>query len=200
MVQTVQKNIRITPEQWERIEKAADERRVSANQLLVELAMEGARPRPIAPHRGGNPSPALRNVHRPGHGSRPGGSRARRRDRRNRKQHLQDRPGIAARDGPKLMTAPLPRPTIAPWNRRVCAGPTVSIPSSFTTLSSELPSQREISALATRHRGRLDGATKSAKSPATFHDLHRNRRTLPRLFVQRRDAKLTVSPTSHIPK
>ena len=40
MVQTIQKNIRVTPEQWERIEKAADERRVSANQLLVELAME----------------------------------------------------------------------------------------------------------------------------------------------------------------
>ena len=40
MVQTVQKNIRVTPEQWQRIEKAADERRVSANQLLVELAME----------------------------------------------------------------------------------------------------------------------------------------------------------------
>ena len=40
MVQTVQKNIRVTPEQWERIETAADERGVSANQLLVELAME----------------------------------------------------------------------------------------------------------------------------------------------------------------
>ena len=40
MVQTVQKNIRVTPEQWERIEKAADERGISANQLLVELAME----------------------------------------------------------------------------------------------------------------------------------------------------------------
>ena len=40
MVQTVQKNIRVTPEQWERIEKAADERQVSANQLLVELAIE----------------------------------------------------------------------------------------------------------------------------------------------------------------
>ena len=40
MVQTVQKNIRVTPEQWERIEKAADERDVSANQLLVELALE----------------------------------------------------------------------------------------------------------------------------------------------------------------
>ena len=40
MVQTVQKNIRVTPEQWERIEKAADERGVSANQLLVELALE----------------------------------------------------------------------------------------------------------------------------------------------------------------
>ena len=40
MVQTVQKNIRLTPGQWERIEKAAEEREVSANQLLVELAME----------------------------------------------------------------------------------------------------------------------------------------------------------------
>ncbi len=40
MVQTVQKNIRIAPEQWERIEKAADERGTSANQLLVELAID----------------------------------------------------------------------------------------------------------------------------------------------------------------
>ena len=40
MVQTVQKNIRVTPEQWERIEMAADERGTSANQLLLELAIE----------------------------------------------------------------------------------------------------------------------------------------------------------------
>ena len=40
MVQTVQKNIRVTPEQWQRIEKAADERGTSANQLLLELAIE----------------------------------------------------------------------------------------------------------------------------------------------------------------
>ena len=40
MVQTVQKNIRVTPEQWQRIGKAADERGVSANHLLVELAIE----------------------------------------------------------------------------------------------------------------------------------------------------------------
>ena len=40
MVQTLQKNIRVTPEQWERIEKAADERGTSANQLLLELAIE----------------------------------------------------------------------------------------------------------------------------------------------------------------
>ena len=40
MVQTVQKNIRVTPEQWERIEKAADQRGISANQLLLELAIE----------------------------------------------------------------------------------------------------------------------------------------------------------------
>ena len=40
MVQTVQKNIRVTPEQWGRIENAAEDRGVSANQLLVELAIE----------------------------------------------------------------------------------------------------------------------------------------------------------------
>ena len=40
MVQTLQNNIRVTPEQWERIEKAADERGTSANQLLLELAIE----------------------------------------------------------------------------------------------------------------------------------------------------------------
>ena len=40
MVQTVQKNIRVTPEQWARIENAADKRGISANQLLVELAIE----------------------------------------------------------------------------------------------------------------------------------------------------------------
>ena len=40
MVQTLQKNIRVTPEQWERIENAAKQRNVSANQLLLELAME----------------------------------------------------------------------------------------------------------------------------------------------------------------
>ena len=40
MVQTVQKNIRVTPEQWMRVEKEADERGVSANKLVVELVME----------------------------------------------------------------------------------------------------------------------------------------------------------------
>ena len=40
MVRTLQKNIRVTPEQWKRIENAARERDVSANRLMVELAME----------------------------------------------------------------------------------------------------------------------------------------------------------------
>ncbi len=40
MVQTLQKNIRVTPGQWKRIEKEAEERGVSPNQLVVELAME----------------------------------------------------------------------------------------------------------------------------------------------------------------
>ena len=40
MAQTLQKNIRVTPAQWDRIEKAAKDRGVSANQLVVELAME----------------------------------------------------------------------------------------------------------------------------------------------------------------
>ena len=40
MVQTLQKNIRVTSGQWKRIEKEAEERSISANQLVVELAME----------------------------------------------------------------------------------------------------------------------------------------------------------------
>ncbi len=41
MIQTTQKNIRFTPEQWKRVEKEAEKRGVSANKLVVELAMEG---------------------------------------------------------------------------------------------------------------------------------------------------------------
>ena len=40
MSKTLQKNIRITSEQWDRIEAVATKRGVTANQLLVELAME----------------------------------------------------------------------------------------------------------------------------------------------------------------
>ena len=40
MARTLQKNIRVTPEQWNRIENAARERDISANRLVVELAME----------------------------------------------------------------------------------------------------------------------------------------------------------------
>ena len=40
MAQTLQKNIRVMPRQWKRIEKEAEERGISANQLVVELAME----------------------------------------------------------------------------------------------------------------------------------------------------------------
>ena len=40
MTRTLQKNVRVTPEQWNRIESAARERDVSANRLVVELAME----------------------------------------------------------------------------------------------------------------------------------------------------------------
>ena len=40
MTRTLQKNIRVLPEQWDRIESAARERDMTANQLLVELAME----------------------------------------------------------------------------------------------------------------------------------------------------------------
>ena len=41
MVQTIQKNIRVTPEQWKHVEKEAMARGVSPNKLVVELAMEG---------------------------------------------------------------------------------------------------------------------------------------------------------------
>ena len=40
MAQTLQKNVRVTPGQWNRIENAARERDVSANRLVVELAIE----------------------------------------------------------------------------------------------------------------------------------------------------------------
>ena len=40
MVQTIQKNVRVTPEQWKRIEKEAERREKSPNRLVVELAME----------------------------------------------------------------------------------------------------------------------------------------------------------------
>ena len=40
MTRTLQKNIRVLPEQWERLEDAAQDRDLTANQLLVELAME----------------------------------------------------------------------------------------------------------------------------------------------------------------
>ena len=40
MVQTIQKNIRVTPEQWKRIEKEAGKREISPNRLVVEIAME----------------------------------------------------------------------------------------------------------------------------------------------------------------
>ena len=40
MTRTLQKNIRVLPEQWERLENAAQDRDLTANQLLVELAME----------------------------------------------------------------------------------------------------------------------------------------------------------------
>ena len=40
MVQTIQKNIRVTPEQWKRIENEAEKREMSPNRLVVELVME----------------------------------------------------------------------------------------------------------------------------------------------------------------
>ena len=40
MVQTIQKNIRFTPEQWKRVEIEAEKRGVSPNRLVVELTME----------------------------------------------------------------------------------------------------------------------------------------------------------------
>ncbi len=40
MVQSIQKNIRITPEQWKRVEKEALKREISPNRLVVKLVME----------------------------------------------------------------------------------------------------------------------------------------------------------------
>ena len=40
MADTLTRTIRVTPEQWARIEKIAKEREVSANRLVVDLVME----------------------------------------------------------------------------------------------------------------------------------------------------------------
>ena len=40
MAQTLQKNIRFTAEQWERIENTARQRDISPNQLVADLALE----------------------------------------------------------------------------------------------------------------------------------------------------------------
>ena len=40
MVQTLQKNIRVTPEQWKQVEIEAERRGVSPNRLVIELTME----------------------------------------------------------------------------------------------------------------------------------------------------------------
>ncbi len=40
MAETLTRTIRVTPEQWVRIEKIAKDRDVSANRLVVELVME----------------------------------------------------------------------------------------------------------------------------------------------------------------
>ena len=40
MVQTIQKNIRVTPEQWKRIENEVEKREMSPNRLVVEFVME----------------------------------------------------------------------------------------------------------------------------------------------------------------
>ena len=40
MPQTIRKNIRVTPEQWNRIERTARERGISPNQLVINLVMD----------------------------------------------------------------------------------------------------------------------------------------------------------------
>ena len=40
MVQTIQKNIRVTPKQWKRIENEAEKHDKSPDRLVIELAME----------------------------------------------------------------------------------------------------------------------------------------------------------------
>ncbi len=45
MVQTIQKNIRVTPEQWKRIESEAEKREISSNRLVVKLVVEALKHR-----------------------------------------------------------------------------------------------------------------------------------------------------------
>ena len=50
MVRTLQKNIRVTPGQWNRIEKEAVEREISAEPTRGRACDGGPRPRGVAPH------------------------------------------------------------------------------------------------------------------------------------------------------
>ena len=58
MVQTIQKNIRVTPEQWKRIEKVAEKRDMSPNRLVVELVIKALERRASAS------SPKIPTIHR----------------------------------------------------------------------------------------------------------------------------------------
>ena len=69
MANTVNKHIRVDENDWKRIENAAREQGISPTRLLISTTLEAI------------------------------DGRARRRDRRDRSQHLPGRTGIAARDG-----------------------------------------------------------------------------------------------------
>ena len=119
MVQTVQKNIRVTPEQWQRIEKgrrrAPKSRPTSSSSSWPwRRSMAASGPAPEAEiHLLRSAMFTAQAMARD-----MASGRTRRRDRRNRAQHLQNRPGIAARDPGKRMTPHLPWPTAAPRCRR----------------------------------------------------------------------------------
>jgi len=90
------RRFRVLPEQWERFENAArGTGRTHGQRARDRRRPGGTRQARMAPHRGGDPPPALLDVHRagdrPGHGE----GRASRRDRGDQSHHLPSGAGIA---------------------------------------------------------------------------------------------------------
>ena len=88
---TINKHIRVLPEQWERIERAAQGTALTANQLVMELAIEALDRRQWPSNRGGDSRRQGLAVRRSSHRTRPHRGRTRERSPGNPGIHLNNR-------------------------------------------------------------------------------------------------------------